>query len=216
MSVELLGDTVHTALLARILDGRLGPGTSLSVPALAAELGVSRSPVRDSVQRLVAEGIAVSTPHAGARVATVTAEDLSEVFRVREVLDGLAAAEATERVDREGLARLAELVDAEEAALAETPEPARDAGLDLEFHAAMRELSGNATLADTLRRLEVRAHLSGAGLWAEQRHRELAVAEHRRILAAVEAGDVAAARLAASAHVAAIGVRLRRAQLTLA
>jgi DNA-binding GntR family transcriptional regulator len=204
VSVELLGDTVHTALLARILDGRLPPGTPLSVPALAAELGVSRSPVRDSVQRLVAEGIAVSAPHAGAKVATVTAEDLSEVFRVREVLDGLAAAEATERVDRDGLTRLAALVAAEEEALGQDPDPARDAGMDLQFHAAVRELSGNATLADTLRRLEVRAHLSGAGLWADQRHREL--------LAAVQAGDVAAARGAAAAHVAALGVRLRRAQ----
>jgi DNA-binding GntR family transcriptional regulator len=134
------------------------------------------------------------------------------VFRVREVLDGLAAAEATERVDRDGLTRLAALVAAEEEALGQDPDPARDAGMDLQFHAAVRELSGNATLADTLRRLEVRAHLSGAGLWADQRHRELAVAEHRRILAAVQAGDVAAARGAAAAHVAALGVRLRRAQ----
>lgn len=210
MTVELLGDTVHAALLDRVLDGRLAPGSPLSVPALAAELGVSRSPVRESVQRLIAEGIAVSAPHAGARVATVTADDLAEVLRVREVLDGLAAAEATERVDRAGLLRLAALVDAEERALAGPPDPVRDATMDLQFHAAVRELARNATLADTLRRLEVRAHLSGAALWSEQRHRELAVVEHRRILAAVEAGDVAAARAAASAHVAAIGVRVRR------
>jgi DNA-binding GntR family transcriptional regulator len=212
VAVELLGDSVHTALLDRVLDGRLAPGSPLSVPALAAELGVSRSPVRESVQRLIAEGIAVSAPHAGARVTTVSVDDLAEVLRVREVLDGLAAAEATERVDRTGLSRLTALVDAEERALAGRPHPARDATMDLEFHAAVREISGNATLADTLRRLEVRAHLAGAALWSEQRHRELAVGEHRRILAAVEAGDVVGARAAASAHVAAIGVRMRRAQ----
>jgi DNA-binding GntR family transcriptional regulator len=208
--VELLGDSVHQDLLQRIVEGRLAPGSALSVAALAAELGVSRSPVRDSVQRLVAEGLAVSVPHAGARVATVGPEDLAEVLRVREVLDGLAAAEATAAADAEGVGLLLDLVAQEEAALASPPDPVADVAMDVRFHTAVRELSGNATLADTLRRLEVRAHLFGGGLWSDQRSRELAVVEHRRIARAVEAGDVEAARRAAAAHVAAIAVRVRR------
>lgn len=208
--MELLGESVHSALLERILDGRLEPGAALSVPALAAELGVSRSPVRESVQRLVADGIAVSVAHAGARVATVSLDDLLEVLRVREVLDGLAAAETTAAVDDSGVASLRQLVAQEERAVGEPPDPARDALLDLRFHVLVRELAANATLADALRRLEVRAHLFGAGLWSRQRHRELAVAEHRLIVDAVEAGDVERARRAASAHVAAIALRIRR------
>ncbi|GAA0291427.1 GntR family transcriptional regulator [Kineococcus aurantiacus] len=209
--VELLVDSVYSTLLDRIVDGRLSPGSVLSVSALAVELGVSRSPVRESVQRLVAEGVAVTVAHTGARVATVTLADLEEVLRVREVLDGLAAAEATEAVGARDVARLEELVEAGERAVRGPVDPAGDAALDLRFHALLRELSGNATLAETLRRLEVRAHLFGAGLWADQRHRELAVAEHRGIVAAVAAGDVAAGRTRAAAHVAALAVRMRRA-----
>ncbi|MEW1960333.1 GntR family transcriptional regulator [Kineococcus sp. NPDC059986] len=210
-SAELLGDTVYADLLERVVDGRLPPGTVLSVAALAVELGVSRSPVRESVQRLITEGIAVTSAHSAARVATVGPSELEEVLRVREVLDGLAAAEATNRADAEGVRRLVEALAEHERTLGDPPDPAVDAALDVRFHALLRQLSGNATLADTLRRLEVRAHLFGAGLWTDRRHRELAVAEHRRIVEAVEAGDVEAARRNAAAHVAALAVRLRRA-----
>jgi len=206
----LLGDSVYRTLLERILDGRLAPGSALSVPALATDLGVSRSPVRDSVQRLVAEGIAVTVAHAGARVATVSAAELAEVMRVREVLDGLAAAEATTSITQDGLRRLAELVESEEKSLLHAPDPSTDAVTDLQFHALLRDFSHNTTLADALRRLEVRAHLFGTSLWSRQRHRELAVAEHRRIFEAVEAGDVDAARRAACAHVASLAVRMAR------
>lgn len=207
---ELLGESVHHALVERIFDGRLAPGSALSVPALAAELGVSRSPVRESVQRLVAQGIAVTVAHAGARVATMSLEDLEEVLRVREVLDGLAAAEATSAIRAGQLDELRLLLDDQEQALLTPPDPLHDAALDLRFHTFLREVSGNRTLVDTLQRLEVRAHLFGAELWSRQRDRELAVVEHRRILTAVEAGDVAGARAAAAAHVAAVAVRVRR------
>lgn len=209
-AAELLGDSVHNALVERIFDGRLGPGSALSVPALATELGVSRSPVRESVQRLVAQGIAVTVPHAGARVATMSLADLEEVLRVREVLDGLAAAEATVAARAPQLQQLRDLLEEQEEAVRTPPDPLHDASLDLRFHTLLREISGNRTLVDTLQRLEVRAHLFGSGLWSRQRDRELAVAEHRRILAAVESGDVTGARTAAAAHVAAIAVRVRR------
>lgn len=206
----LLADVVHARLLDRIVDGTLPPGSALSVPALAAGLGVSRSPVRESVQRLIHDGLAVHVPHAGARVAHVDDEEILDVLRVRELLDGLAAHEATLRADASDLAALRAVLDREEAALTAPAEPHRDAGLDLEFHGLLRDVAANAALRDVLRRLEVKGHVHRSGMWSLPRHRELALAEHHRVLAAVEAGDADGARAAAAAHVAALAVRLRR------
>lgn len=207
---ELLADVVHARLLDMVVDGTLPPGSALSVPALAAGLGVSRSPVRESVQRLIGDGLAVHVPHAGARVALVDDAAVLDVLRVRELLDGLAAHDATLRAGPADLAALAAILEREEVALTSDPEPRRDAGIDVEFHGLLRDLSGNDALRDALRRLEVKAHVHRSGLWSSQRNRELALTEHRRILAAVEAGDADGARAAASAHVAAVAVRMRR------
>ncbi|GAB2833137.1 hypothetical protein GCM10022221_35000 [Actinocorallia aurea] len=209
-SGELLVDTVYGRLAERIFSGELPPGAPLSVPALAVELNVSRSPVRESVQRLIYDGIAVHTPYAGAKVAAIDEESIFDVMRVREVLDGLAAQEATVKIDEPGLLVLAEIVERQAKLLERDPDPAAEAALDLEFHTAIRAASGNAALRDALHRLDARAHLYRSGMWSVQRNRERALAEHRAILAALDAGDAVAAQCTAAAHVAALTVRMKR------
>ena len=82
----LLTESVHETLRELIFSGELAPGTPLSVPALASKLNVSRTPVREAVQQLIYEGIAVHTRNAGAKVDSLDAESLRAVFEVREVL----------------------------------------------------------------------------------------------------------------------------------
>ncbi|MCD0452931.1 GntR family transcriptional regulator [Actinocorallia sp. API 0066] len=207
---ELLVDTVYHRLTERIFSGELPPGTPLSVPALAAELDVSRSPVRESVQRLIYDGIAVHTPYAGAKVAVIDEESIFDVMQVREVLDGLAAREATLKIDDAGLAGLAAIIERQADLLSREPDPHTEAALDLEFHTAIRAASGNAALRDALHRLDARAHLYRSGLWSVQRNREHALAEHRAILTALDAGDPTAAQTTAAAHVAALTTRMKR------
>ncbi|MFT4264444.1 MAG: GntR family transcriptional regulator [Nocardioides sp.] len=207
---QLLGDAVYAQLVDRIFTGALPPGAPLSVPALAAELAVSRSPVRDSVQRLVAEGLAVSVPHAGARVIEVDDEAIVQVMAVRRRLDGLAAREATERATASEVADLRALLDTQATQIGSSADSLSDARLDLEFHTAVRDLAGNPTLSDALHRLDTKAHLHNSGLWADPASRATALAEHQRIVTAIETGDAAAAEAAAEAHVAAVLVRMRR------
>lgn len=208
---SLLGEAVYKRLLDRIFTGDLAPGAALSVPALAAELDVSRSPVRDSVQRLVADGLAVHTPHAGARVAHVDDREIDGVLAIRELLDGYAAREATLRASTADVRVLEGLVDIQTEHLGAPMDPLGDARRDLEFHTAVRDLAQNAALSDTLHRLDVKAHLYNSGLWTQARGRRMAVAEHRAIVTAIDVGDAAAAEQAAAAHVAAVRVRMRRA-----
>ncbi|MBL1075568.1 GntR family transcriptional regulator [Nocardia sp. 2] len=207
---ELLGPSVHRQLRQLVLSGELEPGAPLSVLALAARLGVSRSPVREAVQQLIYEGLAVTVPHAGARVAVVDDAQIRDVLAVRAVLDGLAAAGAATRLTESDLGKLTKMLSAQQDNLRDNADPARDVALDLEFHTFIRDHSGNPTLATELARLEAQAHLYRGDLWRHPRNRSTALREHRRILEALESGHPDLARCAAEAHVHGLITRIDR------
>ncbi|MGS2806934.1 GntR family transcriptional regulator [Nocardia sp. MW-W600-9] len=209
-SSALLGQSVHRQIRQLVLSGELAPGRSLSVPALATQLGVSRSPVREAVQQLIYEGLAVSAPHAGAKVAAVDAAQIRDVLAVRAALDGLAAAAAATRLTEADLDKLASIIAAQEANLDDATDAARDAQLDLEFHTFIRDASGNSCVVDELARLEAKAHLYRGDLWCSARNRRVALREHRRIVEALESGHPESARAAAEAHVHGLLTRLGR------
>ncbi|MFJ2834074.1 GntR family transcriptional regulator [Nocardia sp. NPDC087230] len=209
-SSALLGQSVHRQIRQMVLSGELAPGRSLSVPALATQLGVSRSPVREAVQQLIYEGLAVSAPHAGAKVAAVDAAQIRDVLAVRAALDGLAAAAAATRLTEADLDKLASILAAQEANLDDATDAARDAQLDLEFHTFIRDASGNSCVVDELARLEAKAHLYRGDLWCSARNRRVALREHRRIVEALESGHPESARTAAEAHVHGLLTRLGR------
>src|SRR5436190_1053977 len=111
---SLLADRAYEELKGAVLANRLRPGDALSVPALAAQLSISRSPVREAVQRLIHDGLATHVPHKGAVVATVDVEDVRQLYVVREVMEGLAARLATERLDASRVAELRDLLERHE------------------------------------------------------------------------------------------------------
>ncbi|MFF0487752.1 GntR family transcriptional regulator [Nocardia sp. NPDC004068] len=207
----LLGASVHRQIRQLVLAGELGPGTPLSVPALATRLGVSRSPVREAVQQLIYEGLAVAVPHAGARVAALDDRQIRDVLSVRAVLDGLAAAEAAPLLAEPDLDKLSAILAEQEENLLAAPDPPRDARLDVEFHAFIRDRSANRPLCEALSRLEAQTHLYRGDLWRSIRNRRTAFREHRRIVEALESGNPADARAAAEAHVLGLITRLGRA-----
>ncbi|MDF2585746.1 MAG: putative HTH-type transcriptional regulator ydhC [Mycobacterium sp.] len=206
----LLTESVHSALQELIFSGELQPGSPLSVPALAARLNVSRTPVREAVQQLIYEGLATHTRNAGARVTLLDEEAVKSVFDVREVLDGLAAQNATLNASRATVEQLRKMVQVQREMLDESADRFRDAKLDLEFHTLIRDTAGNRPLSDALARLDGQSHLYRSDMWTAELNRRLAVGEHERIVAAIEAGDAEGARAAACAHVSGLYVRTRR------
>jgi DNA-binding GntR family transcriptional regulator len=207
----LLAHSVYRNIRERIVSGELAPGQALSIPALAAELEVSRSPVRESVLQLVSEGIAVSVPYAGARVARIDDQAMRQVFEVREILDGLAAQQAAARLSNAELAELRAMVGRQDQLVESSDDERRDALVDLEFHAYIRDRSGNEPLKEALCRLEAQSHLRRSEMWRLDANRRLALREHWKIVAALESGDPAAACHAARSHVAGLLVRMTRA-----
>lgn len=199
-AVDRLGDTVYERIREQIFSGELPAGTRLSVPALAARLHVSRSPVRDAVLRLTQEGIAREEPRRGAVVARITASDLAALYEVREVLEGLATRLAVENAGRR-------LVDALADVLARHEQAVRDSNLDghfeadTTFHRLIREASGNPEVCHMLDRIgsKVRLAMRTTSVTAGPKY---AVRDHRKILAAIRKGDPGHAETVARAHIA--------------
>src|SRR5438128_12486739 len=96
-----LWQRVYAHLREEILANRLTAGTELQETALAAELGVSRGPVREAIGRLAAEGLVVVRPRRGAVVRSLTKDEFIEAYEVREALEILAVRLATPRLTNE-------------------------------------------------------------------------------------------------------------------
>src|SRR6187549_1104249 len=112
-----LNERVYEELRTRVLTRQEPAGAKLSLHVLAAELGVSRSPVHHALTRLVAEGLLTVRPRRGYYVNPVTAAAVDEGYDVRLALELLAAERGLERVDEEELDRFTELLDATDAAI---------------------------------------------------------------------------------------------------
>lgn len=196
---ERVADHVRLRLQSAILAGDLRPGERLSVPELARQLGVSRSPVREAVLNLVNIGLAVEEPRRGARVAGWTKAQLLEVYELRCALEGLAAGMAAQRIGAAELEQLrANIV--EHAEMVATGNLERHIELDQEFHEILRNSAGNAELQAVLDslRLKVRAAMATTVVTAGP---DLALADHRAIYAAVEARDADEAEGEARQHI---------------
>lgn len=188
------------ALRARLLAGQLAPGSWLRESALAEELGVSRTPVREAFRTLAAEGLVVLVPRRGARVVVWSAEDVDETYRLRALLEGEAAALAARRATPEQVREMRAAQDRYEASISAQARPDVRAGCNDSFHAAVVAGSGSGRLAALLAviaapPLTVRA----LGSYTEDDVRR-SVLQHRDVLTAVEAGDDQLASAAMRSH----------------
>jgi DNA-binding GntR family transcriptional regulator len=190
-----LRDKVVGELRRRIIDGVYRPGDRLTEERLADDFGVSRNPVREAIRVLESEGFLIAQPRRGAMVASMSVQDVEDLFDVRLSLEALAAALAAERAGATGSAVLDKLL-----AKARTTKRMADlAALNTQFHAAICALSGNALLTGLMESLHGRlqwvyrqsAETRAANSWAE----------HEELSAAIRAGDAEAAALAARTHV---------------
>lgn len=195
-------ERVTQALRSDVLRGELPPGTRITEASLAQRYGTSRVPVREAIRALAADGFLELRPNAGARVADVPVDDLADLYAVRRVAEGITAGRCARLVAdgaADGLvAELTGIVDAGFAALA-ADRPAENAALNTEFHAAVARLSQARSMTLVLRRVAERIEWAYATTVAQQGRR--AWTEHRRIVAAIAAGDEERAGDAMARHI---------------
>jgi DNA-binding GntR family transcriptional regulator len=191
-------DAVYQALRHGIVHGHLAPGERLRSDALANELRVSRTPVREALRKLEAEGLVA---HSGSRllVRTFSEQDLTELFYVREALEGMAARLAAENATPSEIAEIRELLEDMDT-VRRRGDVAAVRRLSGEFHQLVGRASHNGRLFQSLKSLldHVR-QMQTSTLYAEGRPAQ-ALDEHRRLLAAIEARDGERAEQVARVH----------------
>jgi len=190
---------VTDTLREAILDGRIPASTWLREEELAAELRVSRTPVREALRRLAADGLAVRVPNQGVQVTPMTIEDVLAIYTVRENLEGLAARLAANRGGK-GLIDQLTHVNAAMADCAVADDPNTMYRLNLEFHRIIRESSGNQYLKRFLTLVEHSVRRFGASTYEVPGRMAATVDEHNKIIRAIENKDADDAEQNAREH----------------
>lgn len=140
-----MGDLAHDSIRDAIISGRLAAGEKLSQDELARQLGVSRAPIRDALNRLEAEGL-VRTAAKGVVVAEMTPQELLELFEVRALIDSYAARRACALLSEGGLRELEQIVDLT-ARLSDGGDIHQIVQAHADFHHIINAASGNAELS---------------------------------------------------------------------
>lgn len=206
-----VADWAYGRLRTAIHTGELKPGERLNVPGLAHALGLSRSPIREAVQRLVREGLAAEEPHRGAVVADIRWPQLGFIYEVREALEGLAARAAAERMSDQQLRELRAQLDYHRQVV-ESGDLDRHIDLDQDFHAQLRLSTENPWLIEYLDRLRSLVRLAMRSTIVTGGPTE-ALKDHAQILQAVESRDPQLAEDAARAHIARLRAVLAQANM---
>ncbi|MDX2003685.1 MAG: GntR family transcriptional regulator [Meiothermus sp.] len=181
-------DTVRGALRDAILEGRLAPGQKLSVPELSRQLGVSRSPVREAILQLVAEGLAVELPRRGVLVAEFGLQDVAHIFEVREALEVASVRLGAGRATRDDLEALRKLLE-EQALQVKRNDLEGYQQTDLHFHKLLGSLSHNPVMERHIGLLKDQSRLALENSARSIAQLERGHAEHVEILAALKARD---------------------------
>ena len=146
-------DAIHQRVLGAIVEHRLPPGTKLGEERLARVFGVSRTQIRQVIERLANDRIVTVVPNRGAFVSSPTVDEAREVFAARRVIEPDLIRQAVRAAKKEDIRRLREHVAQESAARAANDKRAI-VRLSGEFHQLIAEIAGNRYLAKTLRDLE--------------------------------------------------------------
>jgi DNA-binding GntR family transcriptional regulator len=194
-----LSDQAYAALRARIVGGELAPGARIAEAELAADLGISRTPLREAVLRLADEGLIDVYPQSGSFVAPISLAAVAEAQFVREHLECAVIRETAARIDAAGLATLRQLLSGQQAAQREG-DPDRFYELDEALHAAFAALAGRAGVWRIVQHSKVHLDRVRRLSLPVAEHIPRLIRQHRAIVDALDARDPACAEAALRTH----------------
>jgi DNA-binding GntR family transcriptional regulator len=201
--LRFLSDGVYEHLKDLIVAGRLVPGEQILEDQVKQDLGVSRTPVREALQRLQFEGLVEVRPHKGTFVSRVDVESLREIFEFREAIEGQAAALAALRMSPEARAELQQLQDVFRQSVA-SGDPKSFHESDTRLHRAVVAACGNGRLQQAVSIIEsLIARTRFLSIIALTRM-EQSSSEHEAIIDAVVRGDPRAAEERMRNHIRAV------------
>jgi DNA-binding GntR family transcriptional regulator len=183
-----------------IVDGRLEPGRRLKEEELARELGISRTPVREALLMLQAEGLVDAIPNRGAMVRVHTTEDLDDLYQLRALLEGYAARRAAARISDEQVEQLRSSCDRFEGL--DPDEDLRELVREnLLFHSTILDVAGSARLASMVRRVIELPLVYKSYIWYSPDQKRISAHYHRQIVNALAARDSERTELIMKEHI---------------
>lgn len=195
-----LRDVVFITLREAILKGELAPGERLMEIALAQQLGVSRTPIREAIRKLELEGLVLMTPRKGAVVAEITKKDLKDVLEVREHLEELAVQLACDKATPEDIVIMKKLHQEFIESLSQT-DLTVIAEIDVRFHDAIYATTDNKRLIQILNNLREQMYRYRLEYIKDEAKRKTIVEEHEKIIRGIEEKNVEYAKQYIKTHI---------------
>ncbi len=181
-----------------ILRGELQPGQQLKQQELAAQLGMSSTPIREVLRILEAEGLIERIPYQGAYVSEVSPQEAEEITPIRALLEGFAVQLGVPRLTEQDIETLEALTKGMEEALSRM-DFVQVRRLNYDFHTTIYQASGSPTLVNIIERLWPR--FATNLLWMIPGRAQRSINQHHLLLEAIRAGDeIRAASLGFRAH----------------
>ncbi|MFT7292021.1 MAG: DNA-binding GntR family transcriptional regulator [Marinobacter psychrophilus] len=214
-------DEAFDCLQTAIVKGDLIPGEKIGEVELCSRFHLTRGPLREALGRLESRGLLVRRPHAGVKVVAVSADELIELYRIRELMEGLAARQAAERMTDAEIAALRATLDTHETMIEQAQGQAYyQAEGDYDFHHRIATGSRNTKLTQMLLGdlyYMVRMYRYRLSTSAGRPH--MALGEHRNIVDAIASRDGELAEFLMKRHIHAarknIEQKIRDGELTI-
>ena len=187
----------------RVMAGDFAPGSRLTEEGLARDLGLSRTPVREAMRTLVADGFLRFKPNSGTFVAEWSDEDIRQIFDLRTILEGQIAEAAATHMGPAEVASLQALQDRMDDAAADAGEAAlqRRSALNREFHALIAAASGRTRLAAALECAIFMPIVQQTFRRYSPQEADRSLAHHRELIDAFRARDPMWARAVMTSHI---------------
>ncbi len=198
---ELRGRVFET-IRENILNGVYKENDELREAALGAELGVSRTPVREALRQLELEGLVKIVPNRGAFVTGITQKDVRDIYIIRSLIEGLCARWATENITDAQMEELEEIILLSEFHLNrdKTEQSNQVVELDGKFHQVLYEACDSRILQHVLSDFHKYVRLARKTSVADRNRAEKSIQEHKEILQAIKDKDAVRAEHWANAH----------------
>jgi DNA-binding GntR family transcriptional regulator len=204
------GERAYELIRTSIIDGTLRQGEHVREEKFAADVGVSRTPVREALRRLHAEGLVAFEAHRGARVVSWSDQAVDEIFALRAMVEGHAARWAAGRSAPETIERLTQLSDQMRAAAAGGSARLRElTTLNNEYHGLIAEAGGGPQLETLRQTLVQRPLVYRTFYWYSTPDLQRSMNHHDEIIDALAAGDGEWAAASMTAHILAARYALR-------
>ena len=185
---DLLSKKVYRILKKEIIKGSLKPGSKVLEGRIAEQIGISRTPVREAIRELAAEGFVTLSPNQGVVVRSVSAENIREVLQIHSVLEGLAARLSCEVINEEDLKELENYVNKMEK-LANKKDPLAYSEVDLKFHELIVNNCGNKRLIQMRKNISDQAQRYRISSLRTRGRLKESLKEHQKILEAFKTKD---------------------------